>query len=155
MWLRSNGGVHMRRVLMVLAVLGLTASSAFTALAGGKCGRSCESSAQAKSGQACEASGSTASACEASGGKLTGHFDSSMSGVCRLGCATKLKYNANSVSAQPGAQPGRLTQCPVSGVVFAVDASRPHVRIGKDEYITCCDQCATRLKHDPRHYLRA
>ena len=58
------------------------------------------------------------------------------------------------VFAQPGAQSGKLTQCPVSGVVFAVDANRPHVRIGKDEYVTCCDKCATKLKHDPRHYLR-
>ena len=77
-----------------------------------------------------------------------------MSGVCRFACATKLKYEAKNVLAQPGAQTGKLTQCPVSGVVFAVDANRPHVRIGRDEYVTCCDKCATKLKHDPRHYLR-
>lgn len=144
----------MRRFLVVLAVLGLTATAAYAAFAAGKCSTSCETSAQAKNGQACEGSGSAASACVASGGKLTGHFDPAMSGVCRFACATKLKYDAKSVLAQPGALTGKLTQCPVSGVVFAVDANRPHVRIGKDEYVTCCDKCAVKLKHDPRHYLR-
>jgi len=143
----------MRRSLVVLAVAGLMATAAYTVWAGGKCSTSCGTSAQAKSGQACDASGGGAS-CAVPGGKLTGHFDPAMSGVCRFACATKLKYNAKNVMAQPGAQPGMLTQCPVSGVVFAVDANRPHVRIGKDEYVTCCDKCATKLKYDPRHYLR-
>ena len=145
----------MRRFLVILAVLGLTVPAAYTVIAGSKCTTSCGTSAQAKSGPACDGPGEAAAGCVASGGKLTGRFDPAMSGVCRFACATKLKYDPKSVVAQPGAQTGKLTQCPVSGVVFAVDAKRPHVRIGKDEYVTCCDKCATKLKHDPRHYLRA
>lgn len=30
----------------------------------------------------------------------------------------------------------------MSGIVFNVDAKRPHVRVGTDEYVTCCDACA-------------
>ena len=142
----------MRRTLLVLAVLGLMATASYTVWAGGKCSTPCGTSAQAKNGQPCDASG--AGSCAVAGGKLSGRFDPAMSGVCRFACATKLKYEAKNVLAQPGAHTNKLTQCPVSGVVFAVDANRPHVRIGKDEYITCCDKCATKLKHDPRHYLR-
>ena len=78
-----------------------------------------------------------------------------MSGACRFACATKLKYKTKDVMAQPGAKAGKLTQCPVSGVVFAVDANRPHVKIAGDEYMTCCDKCAAKLNKDPRHYLKA
>ena len=77
-----------------------------------------------------------------------------MSGVCRFACATKLKYDSKDVLAQPGARPARLTQCPVSGVVFVVDASRPHVRIAGEDYATCCDRCAVKLKQDWRRYLK-
>ncbi len=143
----------MRRSLVVLAVLGLMATASYTVWAGDKCSTPCGTSAQAKNGPACDASGAAAS-CAVTGGKLTGRFDPAMSSVCRFACATKHKYEAKNVFAQPGAQTGKLTQCPVSGVVFAVNANRPHVRIGKDEYVTCCDKCATKLKHDPRHYLR-
>ena len=47
------------------------------------------------------------------------------------------------------------TQWPVSGVVFAIDASRPHVRFAKGDYVTCCDKCAQKLRANPRHYLKA
>jgi hypothetical protein len=77
-----------------------------------------------------------------------------MSGVCKFACATKVAYDANDVVAQPGAVAGKLTQCPVSGVVFAVEASRPHVRLSNEVYVTCCDKCAEKLTADPRHYLR-
>jgi hypothetical protein len=36
-----------------------------------------------------------------------------------------------------------------------VDANRPHVKIAGDEFVTCCDKCAQKLKKDPRHYLKA
>ena len=78
-----------------------------------------------------------------------------MSGVCRFACATRLEYNSKDVMAQPGATVGKLTQCPVSGVVFEVAASRPHLRIANEEYVTCCDKCAQKLKANPRHYLKA
>src|SRR3989442_1601134 len=82
--------------------------------------------------------------CDDPRGKIAGHFDPAMSGVCRFACATRLEYDAKDVLAQPGAKAGKLTQCPVSGVVFAVDASRPRVRVGREEYVTCCDKCATK-----------
>ena len=69
-------------------------------------------------------------------------------------CATKLAYEAKDVQAQPGALAGKLTQCPVSGVVFAVDADRPHVPIAGEVYVTCCDGCAQKLERDPGRYLR-
>jgi hypothetical protein len=48
--------------------------------------------------------------------------------------------------AQPGAQPGKLAQCPVSGVVFVVDPSRPHVRIEGNDFVACCGNCAAKLQ---------
>ena len=144
----------MRRSLVVLAVLGLMATASHTVWAGGNCNTPCGTSGQGKNGQACDASGAAAS-CAVTGGKLTGRFDPAMSGVCRFACATQLKYEAKNVFSQPGAQTGKLTQCPVSGVVFAVDASRPHVRFAKEDYVTCCDKCAQKLRANPRHYLKA
>jgi len=144
----------MRRSTMGLIVLALVATGAHVALAGKQCSKPCGTSAQAGAASNCS-SANTAASCEAPSGKISGHFDPAMSGVCRFACATKLKYDAKDVSAQPGARAGKLTQCPVSGVVFAVDANRPHVRVGREEYVTCCDRCATKLRHDPRHYLKA
>src|SRR5262247_191329 len=91
----------------------------------------------------------------APGGKLTGRFDSAMSGVCRFACATQAPFAAGDVVAQPGAVAEHLTRCPVSGVVFVVDEARPHVRLGAEEYVTCCDGCARKLMRDPRRYLRS
>jgi hypothetical protein len=88
-------------------------------------------------------------------GKIAGRFDPAMSGVCRFACSTKLGYKAADLVAQPGAIAGRLTQCPVSGVVFAVGPSRPRVLLGADEYVTCCDRCAQKLRQNPRRYLKA
>ena len=136
----------MRRTFVALAVLALTIASAIGALAGDQCSAPAAASyAPAKSTKS-----NTAQK-----GKALGRFDPAMSGVCRFGCATKIKYDAKDVIAQPGATAGRLTQCPVSGVVFAVDANRQHVRYGKDDYVTCCDKCAAKLKKDPRHFVRA
>ena len=96
----------------------------------------------------------SSSASSASGGNVAGHFDAAMSGVCRFACATKTKYERKDVVAQPGALSGQFVQCPVSGVVFAVDADRPHVRVANADYVTCCGECATKLERDPRHYLK-
>src|SRR5262249_38543585 len=121
-----------------------------------ECGKPCGPSTKASSASSCSpAKGATAVACENPQGKVAGNFDPTMSGVCRFACATKLKYDPKDVQAQPGARGCHLSQCPVSGVVFAVDASRPHVRIAKHEYVTCCDKCAQKLKASPRHYLKA
>jgi len=146
----------MRRSIVALAALLLAATCAYPVLAGGDpCGKPCGPSAQAGSASRCSPSKPAAAACESPRGKIAGHFDPAMSGVCRFACATKLKYQSKDVMPQPGATAGKLTQCPVSGVVFAVDTSRPHVSVSNDDYVTCCDKCATKLKKNPRHYLKA
>lgn len=148
----------MRRSIIGLAVFAVVAIGAYTVLAGSNlCGKRCGHSEQTSASSTCRPSPSATAAatCENPRGKIAGHFDSAMSGMCRFGCATKLEYHPADVMAQPGPQAGKLTQCPVSGVVFAVDANRPHVRIAGDEYVTCCDKCAAKLKKDPRHYLKA
>ena len=76
-------------------------------------------------------------------------------GFCGFACAAQAPFDAKDVVAQPGAVAGRLTRCPVSGVVFVVDQGRPHVRLGAEEYVTCCDRCTRKLVRDPRHYLRS
>ena len=88
-------------------------------------------------------------------GAIAGNFDLGMSGVCRFACATKLDYEPADVIAQPGAQPGKLTQCPVSGVVFVVGSDRPAVPVKGNDYVTCCGNCAVKLQKEPRHYLKA
>jgi hypothetical protein len=145
----------MRRSIIGLAVLAFIATSAYTVIAGDHCSKPCGTSANASASSTCSSSKSAAAACENDQGKIAGHFDPAMSGMCRFSCATKLEYQAKDVQAQPGARAGKLTQCPVSGVVFAVDARRPRVRIAGTNYVTCCDICAKKLKKDPRHYLKA
>lgn len=148
----------MRRSIIALVVLALVGVAAYTVFAGGKeCSKPCGSSGQASAANSCGLSKGAveATAVENPRGKLTGNFDPVMSSACRFACATKLEYDPKNVIAQPGAKTAKLTQCPVSGVVFAVDASRPHVKVSGDEYVTCCDKCAAKLKKDPRHYLKA
>ena len=146
----------MRRSIIGLAVLAFVATGAYTVLAGGnQCSKPCGTSAQASAASSCSHSKTAAASCENPQGKIVGNFDPVMSGACRFACGTQLKYQAKDVLAQPGAKAGKLTQCPVSGVVFAVDANRPHLRVAGSDYVTCCDKCATKLKKDPRHYLKA
>jgi len=151
----------MRQSWVLTMVVALLATGAYTVLASDHCSQSCGTSAK---GSACSSSkkdacGSSsqvsAAACESRENKIAGHFDPTMSSVCRFACATQLHYQRDDVQAQPGAVAGKLTQCPVSGVVFAVDRTRPRVRIGGEQYVTCCDKCAQKLKRDPRHYLKA
>ena len=143
----------MNRSVIGLAVLAIMATCACAVFAGNECGKP---SAKAAASSACGPSGKASTvACESPRGKVAGNFDPSMSSACRFACATKLKYEPKDVQAQPGAIAGKLTQCPVSGVVFAVDASRPHVRFAKEDYVTCCDKCAQKLRANPRHYLKA
>ena len=147
----------MRRMIIGLTVFALAATAAGAVLAGGeRCSAPGESAEKASATRSCSPmAGATSVSCENPRGKVAGRFDPQMSGVCRFGCATKLKYKSADVMAQPGAKAGKLTQCPVSGVVFAVDAGRPRVRIANDEFVTCCDKCASKLKREPRHYLKA
>ncbi|MCC6348790.1 MAG: hypothetical protein IT347_04255 [Candidatus Eisenbacteria bacterium] len=144
----------MRKLIVGVALLLTTASgyAAFTADHRGL--SSCSPKAQATAGDSCTSSAGAA-ACEAPKGKIASHFDPAMSGGCRFACATKLKYDSKDVMAQPGVKIGQLTQCPVSGVVFAVDAHRPHVRLADGDFVTCCERCATKLRQNPHHYLKA
>ncbi len=174
----------MRRLIASLVGLALVAACASSVLAGGRaCSSSASASgcgahdadacggkgttattAAASGASACGAHGAdacgskssatTTAACESAHGTLTGNFDAVMSSVCRYACAAKVKHSAKDVVAQPGAKVGKLTQCPVSGVVFAVDADRPHLRIANADYVTCCDKCAQKLKANPKRYLR-
>jgi hypothetical protein len=142
----------MKRALTIVATLSLIgiAGVSIWAVAGGK-SRFCSNHATAADGASCEA-GSTAAVANTSG-KVLGHFDVAMAG-CRFACATKAKFDESAVIAQPGARDGELTQCPVSGVVFTVDSHRPHVQVGADPYVTCCDACAEKLRKNPRRFVR-
>jgi len=143
----------MRRYLIgVLALVAVTVG-ALAVFAGVQRSKSCAASGKLNAAGAC-GTFEPAARTEAPRGTIAGNFDPAMSGVCRFACATKLKYKEADVVAQPGAREGRLTQCPVSGVVFVVDPSRPRVRVGVTEYVACCGNCAAKLQHDPRHFLK-
>ena len=145
----------MRKTILGISLLALVATGAYAVYAASKSSTSsCTSKSGAAAGSARSSAGGAA-ACDAPKGKVAGNFDPAMSGVCRFACATKLEYDPKDVLAQPGAKPGRLTQCPVSGVVFMVDEHRPRVKYASETYVMCCDRCAEKLKHDPHHYLKA
>ena len=143
----------MKRTMIGLALLALVATGAFAVVVVNRGRTSGASATQAGAGSSCGPSDADASG-ESAGGRIAGRFDPAMSGPCRFACATKLEYDPQDVLAQPGALAGKLTQCPVSGVVFAVDAERPHVRVAGEDYVTCCDGCAAKLKRDPGRYLK-
>ena len=134
--------------VVVLAIAGGT----MLAMASGK-GSLCSKEAGACDPSACKSEAKTVAVTKPHG-KVLGHFDLATAG-CRFACATQSKYDPKAVVAQPGAKEGKLTQCPVSGVVFSVDKKRPHVRVGTDDYITCCDTCAEKLRKNPHRFVRA
>lgn len=144
----------MKRALSVAAVLTVVAIAGVSiwAVAGGKNG-ACSKDASACDPASCE-SGNKSAAVAKGSGKVLGNFDAAMAG-CQFACATKSKYDASAVIAQPGAKSGKLTQCPVSGVVFKVDAERPHVHVSSDDYVTCCGKCAEKLRKNPRRFVKA
>jgi hypothetical protein len=152
----------MRRTVIGILVVALLAGGAYAvSTVASKCtmhGGTATQATAASTASGCEAGttdcGPASDACAPASGKVSGNFDAAMSGVCRFACATKVAFDAKDVVAQPGAVAGKLTQCPVSGVVFAVEDSRPHVRLD-DEYVTCCDKCADKLKANPSHYILA
>ena len=86
-------------------------------------------------------------------GGVTGAFDPKMSGVCQFACAAPQAYDERDLAPQPGATNGRLTRCPVSGVVFVVDEQRPRVLISPGEYVLCCDGCTKKFKKDPGRFV--
>ena len=97
----------MRRAIIVVAVLALCATGTYRVIAGGNpCSKPGGTSAATAEGTTCSSAPSAAAAasCESRGGKIAGHFDPAMSGVCRFACATKHKYKSTDVMAQPGAK---------------------------------------------------
>jgi YHS domain-containing protein len=50
------------------------------------------------------------------------------------------------VVAQPGAQLGKDTYCPISGVVFTPNAGSPKLEIAGKPLYFCCEGCATYFK---------
>lgn len=142
----------MKRTFSVALVLTAVAISgaALWAIAGGKGDASKKASPCDPA--ACKVE-ETPAVVSKSAGKVLGNFDLAMAG-CRFACATKADYDAKSVLAQPGAKAGKLTQCPVSGVVFSVDAKRPKIKVGRDEYVACCGVCAAKLIENPRRFVR-
>ncbi len=63
------------------------------------------------------------------------------------------EYDPADVVAQPGAQVGELTACPVSGEVFVVDADHPYVEYEGDNVYFCCPGCIRRFQRDPEAWL--
>lgn len=143
----------MKRALIAVAALSLISIAGFSVWAySGSRSASCSKAESCCSAAPSEAGSGAAIATPT--GKVLGKFDSSMSGVCQFACATRLKYDPKDLAPQPGAKAEQLTQCPVSGVVFTVDAKRPRVQLGADEYVTCCGSCAAKLRKDPRRFVR-
>src|SRR3989442_1655893 len=83
-------------------------------------------------------------------GRPIGAFDPAMSGVCRFSCAASQPFVASDVAFQPGVANGALTQCPVSGVVFAVDEGR---RASTSRPATTC--CAAKAARNASRRSRA
>jgi hypothetical protein len=79
--------------------------------------------------------------------------DPVMSVMCERACATKLQYRDHQVVSQPGAKPGDLTRCPVSGVVFVVQQDNPSYAVGGHEWLTCCETCVAKLRKNPERFL--
>ena len=142
----------MRRVFLIATACStlVLAGTALWVLAGWRgttCAGDTDASAPVPDGRG------TASAAAPSG-RLLGRFDLTMAG-CRFACATREDHEPSAVMPQPAALEGRLTQCPVSGVVFTVDGQRPQVRIGEDDYVTCCEDCAVKLRAEPGRFVRS
>ncbi|MGH7726903.1 MAG: hypothetical protein ACREOU_15885 [Candidatus Eiseniibacteriota bacterium] len=142
----------MRRTLIGFGILALAAAGGYTVWAsGGISSMFCSTSSNSVAGAACE-DPSKAQSTAAQTGRPSGRFDVAMAG-CRFSCATKVKYDPKDLTPQPGVETGQLTQCPVSGVVFASDVDRPHVQVAANDYVTCCETCADKLRNDPARFL--
>jgi hypothetical protein len=143
----------MKRLLVIVVALGLTVIGGLSVWAA-SAGR--HAAVASASGPQCATSCEVQAAKTVAvvpGGKVLGHFDASVSGACEFSCATRETYDPATLVPQPGADEGQTTQCPVSGVVFVVDPGRPRVQVGADEYVTCCDGCARKLRAQPARFV--
>lgn len=80
-------------------------------------------------------------------------FDPAMAAICEAGCAARIDYAPEDVVAQPGAQVGDLAQCPVSGVVFAVQEGQPTFEVAGEVWFTCCGMCQERARAEPARFV--
>jgi hypothetical protein len=79
--------------------------------------------------------------------------DPEVQAACQAGCAAEEGYDPADVVAQPGAEPGDLARCPVSGVVFRVHEESPQVVVHGHALYTCCGGCAERLRAEPARFV--
>src|SRR5262245_36311240 len=78
--------------------------------------------------------------------------DPDMAQVCTA-CASAHVVAKDPVVAQPGAQDGLVSRCPVSGVTFQVDSTRPAVEHEGHTYRFCCAGCARMFRSGPPRFL--
>lgn len=138
-----------RTVLVASAIIAVCAAGAF--VASGPSARSGLAHVVSMARGEC-ASDAKRGSVTAQAGTPTGAHDLAMAG-CRFSCAAKETFDEQEVVAQPGVSADQLTQCPVSGVVFRVDAERPRVAVAQHDYVVCCDVCAEKLKRDPERFI--
>ena len=103
-------------------------------------------------GAAAEAPAATAPAVPASALRFRDP-DPQIQAACQAGCAAEEGYDPADVVAQPGAEPGDLARCPVSGVVFRVRGESPQVVVHGHALYTCCGGCAERLRDEPARFV--
>lgn len=73
---------------------------------------------------------------------------------CQGACGAHVEGPTDGVVTQPGAAIGQRTYCPVSGAVFAIEASHPHVDVGGQRLWFCCASCAEYFEGHRERVLR-
>jgi YHS domain-containing protein len=76
-----------------------------------------------------------------------------MSSVCQHTCGAHVPYEEADIAAQPGAKPGDLTRCVVSGAVFQVTEANPKTSNAGASYYFCCEGCAGKFHEEPSRFL--
>jgi hypothetical protein len=61
---------------------------------------------------------------------------------CSKSCGSRSAKDRQEAKAQPGAQPGDATFCPVSGAVFRITSQTPKRDARGKTLWFCCDSCA-------------
>jgi YHS domain-containing protein len=74
---------------------------------------------------------------------------------CQESCGAHVEGASADIVSQPGASIGQRTYCPVSGAVFEVTASHPHVEVDGQTLWFCCDGCAAYFEAHREEVLSA
>jgi len=78
---------------------------------------------------------------------LSSTYDSKQNKICQRGCAEKsMNYTDADVKPNANAVIGKVTKCPVSGVMFRVKKSTPKIEHNGKNYQFCCNSCALKFK---------